>query len=119
MTASYLIEKADALFPNVYPFPVKADWLFEFDKKLHGEFLSRYGETASPDEKEKRLPEIELLLPEEFSGVYINYIIMLMELYSGNVTGYRNRASLFNSEYLSFMSSYNRTHLIKPVNITV
>ncbi len=119
MTVSYLIEKADALFPNVYPFPAKADWLFEFDKKLHGEFLSRYGEAAAPDSGAKRLPERELLLSEEFSGVYINFIIMLMELYSGNVTGYRNRASLFNSEYLSFMNSYNRTHLIPPVKINV
>ena len=116
MTVSGLIEKADALFPNVYRFPVKAGWLYDFDKRLVSGFLSKYREEYEIPE-DGLSPDRELLLDEMYTGVYINYLCMLMELYSGNITGYTNRAALFNSEYLGFMNDYNRTHLIKSVNI--
>ncbi len=119
MTSSGLIEKTDALFPNVYPFSQKAQWLTAFDKRLYEEFLSRYEGALAPDGGDCPCPGGELLLGEEYAELYINYIAMLMELYSGNITGYQNKAALFNSHYLSFISSYNRTHLIRGVKITV
>ncbi len=118
MTTSGLIERTDALFPNVYHFIQKADWLGAFDKRVRDEFLSRYENCPELDE-DSRSPCRELLLGEEYAEVYMNYLSMLMELYSGNITGYQNKAALFNSQYLSFMNSYNRTHRIKSVSINI
>ena len=114
-----LIEKADALFPNVYPFPQKADWLFSFDKRLYEELLSRYENPPAFSSDEGSSPERELLLGEAEGELYVNYLMMLMELYSGNIPGYQNAAAIFNSGYLSFMNHFNRTHLIKSVHINV
>ena len=119
MTVTGIIERTDALFPNVYPFPVKARWLFIFDKRVAGEFISRYTEPPVLLDEDRISGDRELFLPEEFSAVYENYLIMEMELHSGNITGYGNRAALFNSEYLSFMKHYNRTHSMKSAKISI
>ncbi len=119
MTASGLIERTDALFPNVFPFPMKARWLYRLDKEICREFLSRYGNTPHIAESEMQSPDRELILGEEFSDVYINYLIMKMELHSGNITGYVNSASLYNSAYLSFMQYYNRTHTAQGAEINI
>jgi hypothetical protein len=110
MTASELIERADALYPNVYPFTLKARWLYGLDKTICSELLSRYGNEPLLRECEMLSACRELILAEEFSDVYISYLTMKMELHSGNITGYVNAASLYNSAYLSFMNHYNRTH---------
>lgn len=119
MTVSGLIERTDALFPNVYPFPQKAHLLYLFDKKLWDEFLSLYRDCPEEVSGDKHSPDRELLLGEEYSDVYTNYLISQLELQSGNITGYSNRAALFNSAYLSFMNRYNRTHEIEGAKITI
>ncbi len=119
MTVSGLIERTDALFPNVFPFPMKARWLYGLDKAICTEFLSRYGETPDIPEGEMHSPCRELILDEEFSDVYTNYLTMKMELHSGNITGYVNAASLYNGAYLSFMNYFNRTHRIQGAKINI
>lgn len=119
MTATGLIERTDALFPNVFPFPMKVRWLYRLDKEICREFLSRYGDAPSPSEEEMQSPDRELVLDEELSDVYINYLIMKMELHSGNITGYVNAASLYNNAYLSFMQHYNRTHTVRSAGINI
>lgn len=118
MTTSGLIERTDALFPNVYHFTQKSGWLLGLDKRLWEELLSRYEGIPEPL-WDNSSSDRELLLGEEYSELYICYLSMLMELYSGNITGYQNKAALFNSHYLSFMNSFNRSHLMKRVNINI
>ena len=119
MRVSHLIERTDALFPNVFPFPMKVRWLFSLDKKISSEFLSLYGEEAELSEADEGNADRELLLDEELSEVYISYLTMKMELHSGNITGYVNAASLYNSAYLSFMHHFNRTHKAKSAKINI
>lgn len=119
MTATDIIERTDVLFPNVFPFPMKARWLFRLDKEISLDFLSRYGEEKELPESEMQSPQRELLLGEEFSDIYISYLTMKMELHSGNITGYLNCASLYNSAYLSFMEYFNRTHLCPGARINI
>lgn len=119
MTATGLIERADALFPNVFPFPMKARWLWRLDTEICREFLCRYKEITPPPESVMQAPDRELVLGEEYSDLYINYLIMKAELHSGNVTGYVNAASLYNSAYLSFMQQYNRTHTLRGAKINI
>ena len=117
MDVRALISMADSLFPNVCPFAVKAYHLYQLDRKIYSDFLFRYGGFNCPDVSAASSPDRPLLAPEEFSGMYLYYLFMQLELTSGNVTGYQNQAALFNRAYLSFMSWVNRTHLQPPVKI--
>ena len=119
MRVSQLIERADALFPNVFPFPMKVRWLYRLDKEIIGEFLSRYGDVPSLPEEEMQAPDRELVLAEEYSDIYTDFLIMKMELHSGNITGYVNAAALYNSAYLSFIQHYNRTHRVPGTRINI
>lgn len=119
MTVSCLIERTDALFPNVFPFPMKVRWLLELDKRINSELLSLYGAGAELSQEEETSHGRELLLGEEQADLYISYLTMKMELHSGNITGYVNCASLFNSAYLSFMQFYNRTHKARETKINI
>ena len=119
MTASDVIARTDALFPNVFPFPMKVRWLYRLDKEISEEFLSRYGNPPAGPEEEMQAPDRELILGEEYSDIYTDFLIMKMELHSGIITGYVNAASLYNSAYLSFMQHYNRTHGMPGTRINV
>ena len=119
MRVSQLIERADALFPNVFPFPMKVRWLFSLDKKISSELLSLYGAEAELSREDEGNADRELLLDEEFSEAYISFLTMKMELHSGNITGYVNAASLYNSAYLSFMQHFNRTHRARSAKINI
>lgn len=119
MTATGLIERTDALFPNVFPFPMKVRWLWRLDAELCRDIFARYGDAPVPRDSEMTAADRELLLGEEFSDLYISYLTMKMELHSGNITGYVNAAALYNSAYLSFMQHYNRTHVAKGAKISI
>lgn len=117
MDVKTLISRADALFPNVCPFALKAYHLYQLDTEIYSAFLFRYGTFSVPPKEQASSPDRPLLAPDGFEGMYLYYLFMQLELMSGNVTGYQNQAALFNRAYLSFMSFINRTHLISPVKI--
>lgn len=117
MTASEIIERTNRLFPDTQQFPVKLQRLKELDGRIYQEFLSAF------TEGEKNKPETEysqgtvLLLPDEYSEVYMRYLCLQQDIENGDTARYINSASLFNAAYLSFMSSYTRKHTVKPVSI--
>lgn len=119
MTARKLIEKTDKLYPNVFPFGVKAMWLTEFDKRLSLEVISRYDENFSEIPSYDENPDSVLLIPDDFSEVYIRYLTMQFDITSGETARYHNSSALYNGSYLSFINYYNRTHRVRPHYICI
>ncbi len=119
MRVREIIEKADSLYPNIFPFVTKALWLSELDKKVCREFLDVYGDTSAVFPEDCTSPDRELVIEDTFSEIYLRYLFMQFDLTGENITGYQNQASLFNTAYLSFMNHYNRNHTIAARRIKI
>ena len=119
MTVKALLDRADTIFPNVCPFALKSFWLYELDKQIYTDFLEPYGIFADPESEDSSCADRELLIADGFSGVYLYYVFMQLELMSGNITGYQNQAGLFNRAYMSFMNFFNRNHTIPSRKIII
>lgn len=120
MTVRRIIEKTDRLFPNIFPFSVKAMWLQELDKRILSDLLTKYEdfpvrEISFYDEE----PESVLLVPEEYSELYTRFLAMQFDIVSGDTARYQNSSALYNGAYLSFMNSVNRKNTHKPVYIII
>lgn len=121
MTVREAIDKADLLYPNVFSFSEKAEWLRELDMKLSAELFSRY-----PDHKDSEketsgqyTPDTRLLIEGPYENLYILFIVMKTDIVNSDTVRYQNSSALFNNEYLAFSNHYNRTHMIKSAGITL
>lgn len=119
MTVREAVEKTDALFPNVIPFSKKTEWLKELDMKILTEFISFYKGFSDLTVPDVYSPDVKLLVPDAFSEIYIRYLCLQSDIVSSDMGAYKNSAALFNSSYLSFMSYFNRTHLMKENTIKI
>lgn len=119
MTVKEVIEKNDEFFPNVLSFVTKALWLKELDGRIFSEFLCKFSDNEREFSNEEYTASTVLLVPDEFSELYIRYLTMQQDILNGDTVRYHNSASLFNSSYLSFMNYYNRTHKITGQKIKI
>lgn len=113
MTVKEIINKTDEFFPNVLSFNTKSMWLKELDGRIYREFLMNFPRNEKEEPCEEYTASTVLLVPDEFSEIYIRYLTMQQDILNGDIVRYQNSASLFNSAYLSFMNYYNRNNKVK------
>ena len=87
--------------------------------KILTEFLSFYKGFSDLTVPDVYSPDVKLLVPDAFSEIYIRYLCLQSDIVSSDMGAYKNSAALFNSSYLSFMSYFNRTHLMKENTIKI
>lgn len=120
MTVREVIDRTDMLYPNSFPFKIKADWLNELDKRIYAELLDFYrsGEKVTR-KKYFEHPDTVLLVGDEFAEMYVAFLVMQFDTVNADSIRYANSAAIFNSLYLSFMNTYNRTHTSPQTSIII
>lgn len=121
MTVREAIDKADLLYPNVFSFSEKADWLKELDMKVSAELFSRFPDFSDIKdcEQERYAPDTRLLIEGPYENLYILFIVMKIDIVNSDTVRYGNSSALFNNEYLAFSNHYIRTHRMKSAEITL
>ncbi len=121
MTVREAVDKADLLYPNVFSFSEKADWLRELDMKVTAELFSRFADSGDIKccEKDRYTPDTKLLIEGPYENLYILFIVMKTDILNSDTVRYENSSALFNNEYLAFSNHYNRTHRVKSTEITL
>lgn len=72
----------------------------------HEGFNGAYGLLDADSSMEK-----ELFVPEPYSELYVNYLLMKADLWLRDTARYINSASVFASSYTAFVDWYNREHM--------
>lgn len=117
MTINEVISQFDNLKPNQYGDEQKMKWLSDLDTWLYKHVYLNH-ETLS--ETEISLPyestEENLLIPDEYSELYINCLSYKVDFYNGEYDRYNNSAIVYNTQLQDFRNYINRTYLPKQKN---
>ena len=120
VTVKEAIKRADDLCPNVYPFSLKASWLYELDKRIYNDIFSRFRnppEMSSCSYAEN--PDAVLLADRDFICLYSQHILVQCDIASGDSEGYANHSALFNKFYKIYTEYINRTYPHKQTRIKI
>ena len=137
MTLSELIAHVDQVKPNQYDKEIKTRWVTEVEAAAVEQILNRalyeteVTETL-PDGSErtvtKWLPndidfdkydydmdqERELLIPDRFNDVYVNYLSAKVDYNNREFGSYQNCAAMYQASWNDFAAYWRRTHRPKP-----
>ena len=111
------IQKAKQLRSSEVSTDTMVQWLAALDGKIWTEIICQYDEhtpaamptygiyDADPEE------ETNLLIPAPYDQIYIDYLLMRIDLENDDYERYNNRAVLFNEQYQAYVNYYNREHI--------
>lgn len=107
MTVNEVLAKVKDRKPNAYSDESLNDWLNECEAMVQRELL-----LTVPDEIiQYKFPEDrdkELILPKPYDALYVTYIIMMIQYAQEEYTSYNASLAMFNSQYVSAQSYYNK-----------
>jgi hypothetical protein len=113
MTIIDAINRAAQIRPNVRPQAEKIQWLSELDHKIKTEIIDvREGAeliSFTPYTEDTPL-NTELLIPAPYDVVYIDYLVMKLDLANNETARYQNSSALYNTNLHSFIKYWYRTH---------
>lgn len=115
MFLAELISLIDETKPNQYTKEQKVRWLSEVEGMVADDILNNYeGEQIEFESYDyDRDMERELLLPDRFSDVYINYISAKIDFQNMETEQYNNDVAMFEAAMEQFKKYYIRTHMPK------
>ncbi len=113
MQLGELIANVDEIKPNQYSKEIKVAWLNEVEAKIVEQIISRYKEIEFTKYDYDLDVEKELIVPDEFCDVYMNYICSKIAFYNAEYPRYNNFASLYNQSFEDVAKYYRRKH--KPL----
>lgn len=115
MCLAELISLIDEMKPNQYTKEQKVRWLSEVEGMVTDDVLNNYeGEQTEFESYDyDRDMERELLLPDRFSDVYINYISAKIDFQNMETEQYNNDVAMFEASMEQFKKYYIRTHMPK------
>lgn len=97
-----------------------AELIETLEKRIFNNIILKHhtGDAFSyPVEAEKYVEgHSEVMLPDEFEDVYVNYILTEIDLLKNETARYANSMTLFNAAYLRFARYINRTYEPKQLN---
>ena len=108
------INRIDSLLFNTYTTSDKISWLSKLDTMVKknivdthegGENVTFVGYTDDTDQ------ETELLVPAPYDEMYIRWLEAQIHYTNGEYNKYNNAIIMFNTQYESFESYYNRNHM--------
>ncbi len=101
MTIDECIGVADEVTPNGVTRPVKLQWLFELEGKIHVELLGEAPEAVIYPTAEQTATW-ELIAPPPFDRMYWMYLVSMVACLRGDTERYEMAAALFNEAYLAY-----------------
>lgn len=116
MNLAAAIQMADEIRDNEIPAKTKAKWLYDMDGQLWIDVVSRYegGDLEKPDYDEEAEPEefdrYELMIPAPYDGLYVDYLVLRIDLANGDIDRYNNGSAVFERQRQIWANYYNRTH---------
>ncbi|MBR5313800.1 MAG: hypothetical protein IKU45_00110, partial [Clostridia bacterium] len=60
---------------------------------------------------EKSQEDVDLIVPEPYSELYMKYLTMKKDLYFSDISRYNNSLLLFSTAYADFQNYYNSQNL--------
>lgn len=118
MKISDVISQCDRLKPNVYSYAQKRKWLNKVESDIR-EYASRYS-ACLPDKSFMDEENPEMYLDENFSDIYVYYLISMIDLSNQEYALYNNSSTFFNSAMNSWQKKYRREHCPRcSVSVTV
>ena len=116
MTITEAIGQADRLKPNQYTVEQKIRWLSTLDGKVLAEVFQTHEDNPveSFDGYLNSDPGTQLMIPFPYDeDVYVTYLQAQIDRENGEIAKYNQSISLFNSNFMTFESYWNRNH--KPL----
>lgn len=112
MTIAEALDRADRTRQNQIDADLKLAWLSELDGQLRAELLAACeGELPAFAGYGASTPRsTELLIPHPYDGLYVQYLVMRVDLENGELARYNADAQCFNRAWQSFAGQYVRTH---------
>lgn len=114
MTVNDVIGRIDDLKPNGFSPEVKIDWLSKLDLMIQNEIIDTHdgaGETKFTGYDYDNDTDTVLLAPPPFDTMYIRWLEAQIDLANSEYNGYNASITMFNTEWQSYASYYNRKHL--------
>ena len=133
MTIEEAIAKLQTLKPHQYTDEMLVRWLSDLDRKIWYEVIRRYEDTAIEEDYDEdgelitdmpepeayemeegtggapdTVPDVTLIVPEPYSDMYIKYLAMQIDYWTGDISRYNNSLVVFNAAYASFVDCFNR-----------
>lgn len=110
MTIGEAISRVDRLKYNVFSLGEKQQWLGELEAMLKRQILDTHGPGLSYTPiGDTTPPETELLAPEPFDTLYIQWLEARIDLYNGETERYNASIMLFNHQLAAFARWYHRS----------
>lgn len=112
MTIQAALERADLTRQNQLDGALKLAWLSELDGRLHTELFSAFDPAPEPFSgyDEDTDPDTALAVGHPYDGLYVQYLVMRIDLENGELARYNADAACFNRAWQSFAGHYARTH---------
>lgn len=119
MTIMEAIERTDSQKPNQYETEDKLHWLSQLDHMAFRDIISTHedGPDSFAGYSVATSVDTQLLIPDEFSDVYIKWLCAQIDFANQEISRYTNSMIMFNALYTDFGNAYNRTHMPKAVYI--
>lgn len=115
MQLSVLIAFVDDTKPNQYDDEVKTQWITEVESMVVEEILNKAEgndiEFTGYDYNVDN--ERELLVPDKFADVYVNYLHSKIDYHNAEYARYNNSVAMFEAAFSTFAAYYRRNHMPK------
>ena len=112
MTLGEAIYTFDRERENSISEEIKVNWISQLDRKISAQVWEPRGGEAFGGYDNTNF-ECVLKAPEEYSEIYVIYLMMQTELMNGEITRYNNSAILFNRLYGEMCDFVNRMQPVK------
>lgn len=113
MTVNEALQKVKDRKPNAYSDESLNDWLNECEAMVQRELLltvpKEIVQYKFPEDRDK-----ELILPKPYDALYVTYIIMMIQYTQEEYIAYNNTNNMFEEQYKSAQSYYNRLNPNPP-----
>lgn len=113
MTINAMLQLVDGQKPNGYDDRTKIHWLDQLDRMAFREVIATHedGVETFDGYDEDTDGNTELLIPDDFSQVYVYWLYAMIDFANQEMSRYTNSMIMFNTAYGDYQSAWNRTHM--------
>lgn len=116
MTIREAIDRIDEIKPSGYSDTQFIEWLNNLDAMVYREIILTHVWDDTPEFRpytQDTDAHTTLLIPDEFSDVYVSWLAARIDYANGEFSRYNNSAAMFNAQYDDYAAYVNRTHMPK------
>ena len=117
MTIAEAIAQAKALKKHAYEDETVLKWLNEIEGRIKKEVIDTHddGDDVVFTGYTDATATTELIAPDPYSKLYIDYIMAQVDYYNADINRYNNGVVVFTNDYNAFCRYYNSEHMPKQI----